>query len=95
MAQSVASLADFLVVGEDAVHRTDRAGIFATIPQRRVPFGRGLVGKRPAVQHVEHLPAFLVAGQIDLLALQLAVQHVKHLLAFLVRGGRVPACAVA
>jgi hypothetical protein len=59
VSQLVASLADFLLVVEDAVHRADRAEVLPLVQKRRVDLGRGLIGKRLAVEHVEDLPTFL------------------------------------
>src|SRR5208337_2177774 len=59
--QLVTPLANFQLVVQDAVHRADRADVPPLVQQRRVDLGRGLVGERLAVEHVEDLPALLVA----------------------------------
>jgi hypothetical protein len=61
VSQLVASLTDFLLVVQDAVHRADRAEVLALIQECRINLGRSLVRKRLAVQDVEDLPAFLLA----------------------------------
>ena len=55
--QLVSSLANFLPLVQDAVHRADRAEVLPLVQQRRVDLGRGLVGERLAVEHVEDFPA--------------------------------------
>lgn len=59
----VASLAEFLLLVQEAGHRADRAEVLALIQQGRVNLDRGLVGQRLAVEHVEDpLPLLVVQG---------------------------------
>src|SRR5882724_2586217 len=58
MAQLIASFADFLTCGQDAVHGADRAVIGALVEQAGVDLGGGLVGEARRAQEVDHGLAF-------------------------------------